>query len=290
MTQTSDEWIQTQLARLTSHDDWLRILQIGQNFRTYSFSNQILIALQRPDATYVAGYRKWQQLGRQVNRSEKALRILAPLIKKVPDRHAMESSVDADDSLLHSQIVGFRPVPVFDVSQTSGDPFTVPAPQLLRGQSAEDWLLRLIDASPVPVAFVDTQVLGSANGRYLIDTHHIQIRNAMEPNQQVKTLVHELAHHFGLTHSPLTNRAWEECAAESTAFVFCSLLGLDTIDYSAAYVAHWAQAQATDISGLVQTVQARLRDLTALIPLPAVSPTASPSAAHAFPTPLSAAG
>ena len=96
--------------------------------------------------------------------------------------------------------------------------------------------------------------------------HTIQLHRDRDSNQQCKTLAHELAHHFGVLETPLADRAWEECAAESTAFLFSALIGLDTRDYSAAYVTNWSHADPAMIPRLIQTVQHRLTALTALIP------------------------
>ena len=164
MTPTQD-WLHTQLATLTSHEAWLNVLRLANKFPTYSFTNQILILIQNPHASYVTGYRSWQRLNRYVQRGEKALRIIAP-----PIRHTSSDSSDVHtDSSNSSQVssgslVGFRPVSVFDLSQTAGEPFTPPDAAPLQGQEAATWLSRLIAASPVPITWVSDAQLQAAHG------------------------------------------------------------------------------------------------------------------------------
>lgn len=250
-----DTYLTEHLTPLLHHDAWLRTLQIAARFPRYSPTNQLLIAAAHPEAHYVAGYRTWQTMGRQVLKGSHGIPILAPLIKKMP----------TDDDPDAKAIVGFRWVTVFDVAQTTGDPDTLPPePHILSGTSYADALTILRSLSPVPITFVDPHDLHGANGDYHRVTHHIRVRADVDANQQLKTLAHELAHHFGNTEDNTLPRAWEECAAESTAYLFCQSLGFDTADYSAAYIAHWAEANPDTLRTIHTTVLTRWAALQAL--------------------------
>lgn len=257
----SQAFVREHLSRLTSHDDWLRALQFARRFHRYSFTNSLLIWAQHETATYVTGFKSWQKLGRSVKKGEKGIRILAPLVRR------MENAQDPDGAPIR-RCYGFRTVAVFALDQTEGQPFTPPTPQLLTGAGPADAVATLVAQSPVPVAFVDAAVLGGANGDYTLATQAIRVRNDVEPAQQLKTLLHELAHHFGRTgpaDAGPGDRAAEEVAAESTAYLACGLLGLDSIAYSAAYVGGWADPHADHLARLVTTIGHRLSALQALL-------------------------
>lgn len=256
----TDPFIAAQLARLTSHADWVRTLEISRRFPRYSFSNRLLIALQRETATYVAGFGTWRRLGRWVKKGEKGLRIMAPLVRRAPDDiHSIDEP--------KTEVYGYRTVAVFDLEQTEGAPFEPPKPQLLSGRSKTAMLRHLLQTSPVPVSLVDPDVLGGANGDYHTHLGRIRIRSDVSPNQQLKTLLHELAHHYGNTpQSSRLPRDWEEVAAESAAFVVAGYLGMDTVSYSAAYVAGWSDANPEILRVMTDSVSVRIAALVTLLP------------------------
>ena len=130
------------VAEIVSGDDWKQMLHVASKFHRYSFNNQLLILCQRPDATRVAGYRKWQEFGRQVRKGEKGIAILAPCKyrTKIEDDSGEETTVQS--------IRGFRVVHVFDVSQTEGE--SLPdvdslRPKLLEGEAPEGIWDRLVE-------------------------------------------------------------------------------------------------------------------------------------------------
>ncbi len=260
--QEAEALITEKLAALTSHDDWLRVLTLAQSFNQYSFGNRILIAVQCNNPTYVAGFQTWKKHGRWVKKGEKAIRILAPLVRKDP------ADPEADP-----QVFGFKAASVFNLDQTDGEPFEVPEATLLTGTSGAELLAHLQSVAPVPIQWVDPMVLDGANGDYHLETHVIRVRNDVDPNQQAKTLLHELAHHFGHQEgSPRLPRDFEECAAESAAYIVAGLHGLDTAPFSATYVAHWAGGNPGVTHQLVKTVSARVQALEALLGITVADP------------------
>ncbi|MDQ3954505.1 MAG: ArdC-like ssDNA-binding domain-containing protein [Actinomycetota bacterium] len=232
------ERLQTAVAELVSGEDWRRMLEVASTFHRYSFHNHMLILCQRPDATLVAGYRKWLELGRHVRKGEKGIAILAPCKykTKVEDEDGQEQTIQP--------IRGFRVVYVFDVSQTEGEPledFDALRPRLLDGDAPEglwDALAAIAHGHGYEVVRHQRR---DENGYCDHDRRIIAVRPDVAPAQAVKTLVHELAHALLHGDGAVRSREVKEVEVESVAFVVCDALGLDTGDYSFSYVAGWTQ-------------------------------------------------
>ena len=221
---------------LTSSDRWTAWLESAAKFHHYSFGNQMLIALQRPDASRVAGFKAWQALGRQVRKGEHGLRILAPMAKK-----------DADTG--ESRIFGFRGVAVFDISQTDGEELPEIASNLTGDgpEGAFQALERFAHAIDFTVKIEPT---GEANGwcRHLDKV--IAVKDTNDPAMQVKTLAHEIGHAMMHDGADMLERPLKELEAESVAFVVCRALGIDSGAYSFGYVAGWARGEEGAIKAL----------------------------------------
>lgn len=258
--QETDAFITEKLHGLTQHADWLHALTLSRTFHHYSFTNRLLIWAQLPSATRVAGFKTWHAVGRQVQKGAQGIRILAPLMKKLPDPNQPGET--------RSVIIGFRTVSVFDVSQTAGEPLVELTPPLLTTATHSTLLDALLQASPVSITFVPERDLHGANGSYHPLAHTIQLGRHLAPDQQLKTLLHELAHHYGVTAADqpvFPTRSWEECAAESTAYLLTGQIGRDTMAYSSAYVASWSYANPAIIHQLIDTVSRRMDAITQLL-------------------------
>lgn len=204
--------------------------------RTF-FNNQLLIFCQRPDATFVAGFRKWLELGRHVRKGEKGLAILAPC----KYRTKIETE-DGEERTLQS-IRGFRVVYVFDISQTEGDDIpnldTV-RPKLLDGDAPEGvWAALVTQASDAGFHVVRDRKRAE-NGYCDFGSREIGVRPDVDDLQAVKTLVHELAHALLHGDDLLGDRSHQEVEVESVAFVVLDALGMSSDSYSFPYVARWA--------------------------------------------------
>lgn len=236
MTETDKANILSQLTegitKLTTSDNWRDWLDMQSRFHHYSFNNTMLITMQCPHATRVAGYNAWRQLDRFVRRGEKGIWILAPMVYKTDS----DAEVSGDEAT--KVIRGFKPVPVFDVSQTDG----LELPQvctLLDGADEANMFDQLcVVAAGFGFSVEDAIDLGGANGDCAHDLHRIRVLNTNSGVQRVKTLVHEIAH--ALLHQTFDSRPIAELEAESVAFVVCANLGVTTDDYSFGYVANWA--------------------------------------------------
>ena len=243
---------------------WADWLTVASRLHTYSFNNQILIAMQKPEARMVAGYGAWQAMGRQVRKGEKAIWILAPVTRRA--RTDADGTVDGDDLAGTSpapdpattgagrgrgSVVGFRGAGVFDVSQTDGDPIpTPPAPQLLEGHAPPglwDALTSVITARGFTVTRCATAAeIGGANGLTDYGTRAVTVRGDVDDAQAVKTLAHEAGH--VLLHDPRDRSEGPACRdlieveAESVAYLVAAHHGLDTADYTFAYIAGLGRA------------------------------------------------
>ena len=223
-------------------------------FPNYSINNCILIASQRPDASYVCGYKTWQtEFNRSVNRNESGIMIIAPVKYKADVEELVfdENShpVIGEDGKQKTEKVskefqGFRPAYVFDVAQTSGEP--LPTLVNLLDGSVEDYERikeALIVISPVPVSF--EAIIGSANGFYSPGEQRIVVKEDLPELQTIKTLIHEIAH-AELGHGSEEDkfdRKTKEVQAESVAFWVSAMIGpgLDTSEYSFGYISGWSK-------------------------------------------------
>lgn len=217
-----------------------KYLDTVSKFHSYSLNNCLLIAMQMPNATYVAGYNDWfKKFKRHVKAGEKAIRILAPVPCK-----AIVQVDDGEGGKTDKEInyMRYRVVSVFDYSQTDGEEI----PQICKELKGEvenyDALIsNLEQVANVPVTYED--ITSGAHGYYSRDDERIVIQKDMAQEQTVKTLVHEIAHSILHNKNAFFDipREVKEIQAESVAYMVCSNLGLDTSDYSFEYVASWAQ-------------------------------------------------
>lgn len=226
---------------LRNSDVWQRWLGIAAKFHRYSATNQLLILTQRPDATHVAGYRRWQALGRQVRKGETGIRIMAPRTRPDPD--------DPDRKML----VGFGTATVFDISQTEGEPIQPEWPLLDHPFAAPDFdrLVAASAAAGVPVGFTEEQTM--ARGWFHLVDRTITIRADLPLAQQAKTLLHELAHAFDPDLASGCSRADDEIVAESVSWLLSTRFGLDADAVSTHYLASW-DGGAVELVGLANRI------------------------------------
>jgi antirestriction protein ArdC len=243
-----------QVEQLTTSDEWLRWLDVASRLHDYSFGNQMLIMCQRPDATRIAGYRAWQQMGRQVRKGEKGIKIFAPMVVKRRD------SEDQDNAVLL-----FRIVHVFALEQTDGEPLPEiewPMLTMMPDVGLYGRLAAVCDASGVTLRSAAAGA-NAARGWYEPESRTITVVESLPAAQQCKTLLHELAHSLDPGCHELRNetpRAERELVAESASYIVAKRLGLDVDDVSTHYVASWGGQpnELERIAGRVLAVAAAL--------------------------------
>jgi len=256
------------ISALTTSEEWQHYLDFQSRFHRYSFGNVLLIAAQRSGASQVAGFNAWRKMNRFVRKGEKAIWILAPIVcKKAGDG-------DGDDEDVRI-LRGFKWVPVFDISQTDGEELPSVCTRLAGDDPAGHYTTLLGVASSIGFSVEDHQFNGMTNGDCCHSERRIRVEARNTPAQRVKTLAHEIAH--ALLHESFDNRALAELEAESTAYVVCQALGIDSGDYSFGYVATWAGGGEQAIAGIKASCE-RIQRTAATI-LRAFEPTAQEQAA-----------
>lgn len=282
------------VAALTTSDDWRRALEFAARFRSRSFNNTILIYTQHskayeegrvpePMPTYVAGFKQWQSLGRQVVKGQSGYAILAPVTARFATRspgnseswrRLVRGEKAQSGEVVLSRLVGLRPAHVWDISQTEGDPIPErPMPILLEGQAPErlwDGLATQVEARGFTLKQVpNAAVIGGANGITDYLDREVSVRTDMDAAAQVKTLAHELGH--VLLHGPESedaalHRGIAEVEAESVALMIGAAHDVDTASYTIPYVTSWASSVPgkTPVE-VVQTTAERVRATTVRI-------------------------
>ena len=253
------EKLEQGIKELFESEKYKTYLNTMSRFHNYSFNNTMLIAMQKPDATLVAGFKAWQKnFDRHVKKGEKGIRILAPAPYKIKEEQEKFDPVTGEIMLdkngmpvteeVEIKIPAFRVVPVFDVSQTDGKELPDIGVNELSGsvEDYEDFMQALTEVSPVPISYEDID--GDAKGYFHTTDHRIAIQEGMSQSQTVKTAIHEVAH--AKLHDRERNqdidavldkdRNTKEVEAESVAYTVCQHFGIDTSDYSFGYIAGWS--------------------------------------------------
>ena len=239
---------------------YTKYLLTMSKFHNYSFNNTLLIAMQRPDATLVAGYNAWKnKFNRYVKKGEKGIQIIAPApVKEREEREKIDKdtgltvlneSGEPEIEVVERVIPRFRVTKVFDYAQTDGEPLPTLEVNELTARVKDYTLLKeaIEQVSPVPIRFGEIE--GNAKGYYSHVDKEICVRADMGESQTIKTMIHEVAHAMLHDSDQMKQRGEEkdqltkETEAESIAFTVCSALGIDTSDYSFPYVASWASGK-----------------------------------------------
>ena len=239
---------------------YTKYLLTMSKFHNYSFNNTLLIAMQRPDATLVAGYNAWKnKFNRYVKKGEKGIQIIAPApVKEREEREKIDKDTgltvlnengEPEIEVVERVIPRFRVTTVFDYAQTDGEPLPTLEVNELTARVKDYTLLKeaIEQVSPVLIRF--GEIKGSAKGYYSHMDKEICVRADMGESQTIKTMIHEVAHAMLHDSDQMKQRGekkdqlTKETEAESIAFTVCSALGIDTSDYSFPYVASWASGK-----------------------------------------------
>ena len=268
------------IKELFSSEKFKSYLDTMSKFHNYSFNNTLLIAMQKPDATLVAGFNAWKNnFGRNVNKGEKGIQIFAPAPYKIK-KEEIKRDPDTDLPILDKDgkpiveevervIPNFKVVSVFDVSQTNGKELPTLGVDELSGNVTdyEKFFEALKEVSPVPIKLAEID--GSAKGFFNQEDKTITIKEGMSEAQTVKTAIHEIAHAMlhdkDLKKADLEkpkDRATEEVEAESIAYTVCQHFGVDTSDYSFSYVASWGSGKdLPELKSSLETIRSTASEL-----------------------------
>ena len=270
------------IMELFDSDRYKEYLRVMSKIHNYSFNNTLLIAMQKPDASLVAGFQSWKNnFKRNVVKGEKGIKILAPSPFKIKqemekiDPATQKPVIGADGKPVKEEkeitIPAFKVVSVFDVSQTEGKELPDIAVDMLTGdvECFKDVFAALEKTSPVPIGF--EKIEGNSHGYYHLEEKRIAIDEGMSELQTIKTAIHEIAHaklHDIDPNAPKEERAGRpdrrtrEVQAESVAYAVCQHYGLDTSDYSFGYVAGWSSGRELDeLKSSLETIRSTAAEI-----------------------------
>ena len=273
------EKLEQGIKELFESEKYKTYLNTMSKFHNYSFNNTMLIAMQKPDATLVAGFKAWQKnFDRHVKKGEKGIRILAPAPYKIKEERdkidpvTQELLLDKDGNPQKEEveitIPVFRAVSVFDVAQTDGKPIPeLAAKELLSDVEGYQDMIRAVEAiSPVPIEL--EEIAGDSKGYYDREAKRIAVQENMSEGQTLKTMIHEVAH--SKLHSKEVeqdeqmkkDRNTKEVEAESIAYTVCQHFGVDTSDYSFGYIAGWSSGRDTkELRASIDTIRRTASEL-----------------------------
>ena len=270
------------ITELFDSERYKEYLRVMSKFHNYSFNNTLLIAMQKPDASLIAGFTAWKnQFQRNVKKGEKGIKIIAPSPFKIKqetekiDPQTQKPVIGRDGKPVTEEkeitIPAYKVVSVFDVSQTEGKELPDIAVDALTGdvEQYSDFFAALEKASPVPIGF--EKIEGGAHGYYHLEDKRIALDEGMSELQTLKTAIHEIAHaklhDIDLNapkdeQQPRVDRRTREVEAESIAYTVCQHYGLDTSDYSFGYVAGWSSGrELAELKSSLETIRSAAADI-----------------------------
>ena len=270
------------IAELFDSERYKEYLKVMSKFHNYSFRNTVLIAMQKPDASLVAGFSAWKNnFERNVMKGQKGIKIIAPSPYKIKqemqkiDPHTQKPIIGKDGKPVTEEkevtIPAYKVVSVFDVSQTEGKELPDIAVDELTGDvdRYKDFFAALEKTSPVPIAFENIE--GGSHGYYHLEDKRIAINEGMSELQTLKTAIHEIAHaklhDIDLNapkdeQQPHVDRRTREVEAESVAYTVCQHYGLDTSDYSFGYVAGWSSGrELSELKSSLETIRSAAAEI-----------------------------
>ena len=281
--------IEQGIKELFESEKYMRYLSVMSRFHRYSVNNTMLIYMQKPDATLVAGYNKWKnQFERHVKKGEHGITIIAPTpFKKKIEEQKLDPDtkapiLDAEGKAVMEEreveIPMFRPVKVFDVSQTDGKPLPELASSLSGNvQNYEAFMEALRRSAPVPLSV--EPMAANMDGYFSPDQQRIAIRAGMSEVQTVSAAVHEIAHsklhnyakaqeeaaRAGDKEPPKKkDRNTEEVEAESISYAVCQYFGIQTGENSFGYIANWSQGkELPELRASLETINKAAGELIA---------------------------
>ena len=269
------------ITELFDSERYKEYLKVMSKFHNYSFRNTVLIAMQKPDASLLAGFSAWKNnFERNVMRGEKGIKIIAPSPYKIKqemqkiDPHTQKPIIGKDGKPVTEEkeitIPAYKVVSVFDVSQTEGKELPDIAVDELTGDvdRYKDFFATLEKTSPVPIAFENIE--GGSHGYYHLEDKRIAINEGMSELQTLKTAIHEIAHaklhdidlNAPKDEQPRVDRRTREVEAESVAYTVCQHYGLDTSDYSFGYVAGWSSGrELSELKSSLETIRSAAAEI-----------------------------
>lgn len=244
------------ITKIIDSGEYVKFLKFSKNFHNYSFNNIVLIFSQMENATQVAGFKKWQSMGRKLKKGAKGIQIIYPIKRKYSSKIEGQGSmldnteVKAEDQTI--EYLTYRPTYVFDISQTVGTPLPL-EDNRLKSDSMKEFFEFLKAFSPYPI--IEEQLYGSTQGYWSLKDKQIVLKKDLSVDDKVSTLLHEFAHAFYDDFDYQENRNLSETFVESVAFIVADHFGLDTSMCSFNYITSWSDGDIKTLLELGEKIQ-----------------------------------
>lgn len=241
------------LQKIINDGEYKNFLKFQRKFNTqYSFNNLILIFSQFPDATRVAGKKKWQDLGRGITEDARKIWIVAPIPRKYEKKVKEIKDGEEIEKIETIKYNAYRYVYVYDVSQTQGSPLPLVSKNI-NNNSMKDFYEKLQNFSKVPV--IEKELTGSLKGYYSEKNNEIAIKSTLSIDDKTAVLLHEIAHSLYDDFDYFTDRDLSEVFVESIAYIVADYFGLDTSSCSFNYIIKWANGDTKTVIDLGNKIQ-----------------------------------
>lgn len=244
------------ITKIIDSGEYERFLKFSKNFHNYSFNNIVLIFSQMENATQVAGFKKWESMGRKLKKGAKGIQIIYPIRRtystKVEGQSSMLDDAENTNKIKSVEYITYRPTYVFDISQTVGKPFPL-EDRRIQNDKMKDFFIFLKSYSPFPIIEYDN--IGNAQGYWNNIEKHIVLRKSLSIDDKVSVLLHELTHALYDDFNYKEDRNLSETFVESVAFIVADYFGLDTSKCSFNYITSWSGGDIKVILELGDKIQ-----------------------------------
>ncbi len=244
--------------------EYEKFLRFSKKFHHYSFNNLVLIFSQMPEATQVAGFKKWQSMGRKLKKGAKGIQIIYPIKRtytqtKIEGQSSITDNEDEPKEQKKKKVeyLTYRPTYVFDISQTVGKPMPLEDTKL-NSDNMNEFFEFLKTYSPYPI--LEKDIFGGALGYWSKSAKHIVLKKNLSIDDKTATLLHELTHALYDDFDYSKNRNLSETFVESVAFIVADYFGLDTSNCSFNYVTTWADGDIKVVLELGEKIQKTAND------------------------------
>lgn len=250
------------IEKIITSGEYEKFLKFSKNFHNYSFNNWILIFSQMENASRVAGFKKWQSLGRKLKKGSKGIMIMYPLKVKYKikgQKSLLENKEDEDKDTEKDEVeyLTYRPTYVFDISQTTGKPLPL-EDRHLNSNTKEELYEFLKSYSKYPI--LEEKITGSVDGYWSLKNKQIVIDKNLSVNDKVSVLLHEMTHSLYDDFDYKENRNLSEIFVESVAYIVADYFNLDTSMCSFNYITSWAKGDIKPILELGDKIQKTAKD------------------------------
>lgn len=240
------------VTNIVESGEFAKFLKFSKNFHNYSFNNIILIFLQMPEATQVAGFKKWESMGRRLKKGAKGIQIVYPIKRTYKTKIEGQDSLIDDEKEQTVEYMTYSYTYVYDISQTVGKNMPLEDNRINSNNLAE-FLDFLKSFSPYPV--IENNLYGGTQGYWSPKHKHIVLKSELSIDDKVSVLLHELTHALYDDFNYKEDRDLSETFVESVAFIVADYFGLDTSKCSFNYITGWANGDVKVILELGDKIQ-----------------------------------